>query len=92
MGAKVEHVGIRELKARATEIVRQVHDERAEYVITNRGRPVALIVPLAESDAVDPAQTARLFAEIDALAAEIAGRWPEGVSAVEAVREGRRDL
>jgi len=88
----VEHIGIRELKARATEIVRRVRDERAEYVITNRGEPVALIVPLAESDSVDPAQVARLFADIDALSHEIAGHWPDGVSAVDAVREARRDL
>jgi prevent-host-death family protein len=92
MQPSAEHIGIRELKARATEIVRQVRDERAEYVITNRGKPVALIVPLSEPDAVDPAFSARLFADIDALAAEIASRWPAGVGAAEAVREARRDL
>jgi prevent-host-death family protein len=38
-------IGIRELKNQASEIVRAVREERAEYVITHRGRPVAMIIP-----------------------------------------------
>jgi hypothetical protein len=34
----------------------------------------------------------RLWAEIDELAAEISKHWPKGVSAVDAVREQRRNL
>jgi prevent-host-death family protein len=90
--ARASYVGIRELKARATEIVRQVRETRAEYVITHRGRPAALIVPIAEPDTIDPETTARLFADIDALAEGIGRRWPAGVSAVDAVREVRRDV
>ena len=41
-------VGIRELKNEASEIIRAVREERAEYVVTLRGRPVALILPMAE--------------------------------------------
>jgi prevent-host-death family protein len=41
-------MGIRELKSQASEIVRAVREERAEYVITHRGRPVAMIVPIKE--------------------------------------------
>ncbi len=42
-------IGIRELKSRASEIVRAVREERAEYVITHRGKPVAMIVPFDEA-------------------------------------------
>ena len=41
-------VGIRELKNDASEIIRAVREERAEYVVTLRGRPVAFIVPVDE--------------------------------------------
>jgi len=39
-------VGVRELKARASEIIREVREQHARYVITYRGRPVGLLMPL----------------------------------------------
>ena len=48
---KTEEIGIRELKSRASEVVRAVKEERARYVVTQRGKPVAVIVPM---DAVLP--------------------------------------
>ena len=41
-------VGIRELKNEASEIIRTVREERVEYVVTHRGKPVAVILPVAE--------------------------------------------
>lgn len=41
-------VGVRELKNQATEIIRSVREEGAEYVVTYRGRPVAVLLPLEE--------------------------------------------
>jgi prevent-host-death family protein len=43
---KTEEIGIRELKSRASEVVRAVKEERARYVITQRGKPAAIIVPI----------------------------------------------
>ncbi|HEX2989240.1 MAG TPA: type II toxin-antitoxin system Phd/YefM family antitoxin [Anaerolineales bacterium] len=48
---KIEEIGIRELKSRASEVVRAVKEERARYVVTQRGKPVAAIVPM---DAILP--------------------------------------
>jgi len=48
---KTEEIGIRELKSRASEVVRAVKEERTRYVVTQRGIPVAVIVPV---DAVPP--------------------------------------
>ena len=42
-------VGIRELKQQATEILREVREERAEYIVTYRGEPVAMLLPVAPS-------------------------------------------
>jgi len=46
-------LGVRELKNRTSEIVRSVREEGTEYVITYQGRPVAVILPLAEEDLED---------------------------------------
>jgi prevent-host-death family protein len=42
---KMEEIGIRELKARASD-VRAVKEQRARYIITQRGVPVAVIIPI----------------------------------------------
>jgi prevent-host-death family protein len=39
-------IGIRELKVRASEVVRAVMEKRSRYVITLRGKPAALIIPV----------------------------------------------
>lgn len=48
---KMEEIGIRELKARASDVVRAVKEQRARYVVTQRGKPVAAIIPM---DAILP--------------------------------------
>jgi prevent-host-death family protein len=39
-------VGVRELKNRASEILRAVREEGAEYIITYQGRPTAVLLPI----------------------------------------------
>ena len=39
-------VGVRELRDRASEILRQVREEKDEYIITYQGSPIALLVPI----------------------------------------------
>ena len=43
---RTEEIGIRELKSRTSEVVRAVKEERARYVVTQRGKPVAAIIPM----------------------------------------------
>lgn len=55
-------VGIRELRQRASELLRQV--ERGESIeITDRGRPVALLSPLPDGS---PLERMRLAGDIEA--------------------------
>ena len=91
-------VGVRELKNEASEIIRTVREDRAEYIVTLRGRPVAVIVPVKEDlrefddqriiDASRP--DADYWARLDALAAEIDAAWQSEKSAVELIEEQRR--
>jgi len=86
-------VGIRELKQQATEILRKVREEQEEYTITYRGRPIARLIPVKEEELERlRAATGEVWAEMDRLAEEISTQWPPGVSAVETVKEGRREL
>ncbi len=47
-------IGVRELRQRTAKVLRQVREEKAEYVITYQGRPMALLLPL-DVDAVEAA-------------------------------------
>ncbi|HLF73149.1 MAG TPA: type II toxin-antitoxin system prevent-host-death family antitoxin [Anaerolineales bacterium] len=47
-------IGVRELREQATEVIRRVREDNAEYVITYQGRPVAILLPIDE-DAVTEA-------------------------------------
>ena len=79
-------VGIRELKQQASELIRQVRESGDEIRVTYHGKVVARILP------VQPAaeEVQRAWDDLDRLADEIGKRWPQGVSAAEAVSEGRR--
>jgi prevent-host-death family protein len=80
-------VGIRELKQHTSRLLRRVHEEGAIIEVTYHGKVIARLVPVtAERD------VGAIWADLDQLTAEISAKWPEGVSAVEAVRDVRRDL
>ena len=46
-------VGVRELKTRATDIIKQVREKGREFIITYRGTPVGLLIPISEDDLED---------------------------------------
>ena len=81
-------IGVRELKTRASEVTRDVHDNRVRYTITNRGEPLAIIIPYTPTEEVvtsaDPQE------EFRSLRALIAKSQKEPFSAVELMREHRR--
>ena len=92
------NIGVKDLKNQATEIVRAVREERAEYIVTYYGRPVALLLPVDEAwlqaeqarTVRAPQPSSELLAELEALRAEIDQSWRSGKSAVELIAEGRR--
>lgn len=83
-----EEIGIRELKTRASEVVRAVKETRARYVITQRGKPAALIIPL---DAEPPKEKGdAVWEQLEKLGEELAKNWQSDKSAVEILSEMRR--
>ena len=96
MGLIVKKIGIAELRRDTSAILRRVR-EGEWFDITYGGRVIACLIPVErpadDLAAEEPDEVwRRVWAEMDETAAEIAKHWPEGVSAVDAVREQRRDL
>jgi prevent-host-death family protein len=85
----VRAVGVRELRQRASAILRRVRDQGDAFEITYRGRAVARLVPLMQRGNDMPAPSWETW---DELADAIARCWPRATSALEAVREQRRHL
>ena len=85
---RTEEIGIRELKSRASEVVRTVKEERARYVITRRGKPAAIIVPLDAGPPKKP--TDEVWERLQRLGEEIGKGWESEKSAVEILSEMRR--
>jgi prevent-host-death family protein len=86
---KMEEIGIRELKARASDVVRAVRERRARYVITQRGVPVALIIPMDAAVAPRPTDD-EVWERLMEIGAEISRGWQNEKSAVEILSEMRR--
>lgn len=85
---RTEEIGIRELKSRASEVVRAVKEERARYVITQRGKPAAIIVPV---DAVPLKKTDdEVWERLMKIREELGKGWQSEKSAVEILSEMRR--
>ena len=97
-GAAMARVGVRELKNRATEIIRNVRENRVEYVVTYHGRPVAVLLPVDEAWLEEEANRAAetvtpgedVWAELEALRQEVGTSWHSDKTAVELISEQRR--
>ncbi|MBU0705184.1 MAG: type II toxin-antitoxin system prevent-host-death family antitoxin [Chloroflexi bacterium] len=89
-------VGVRDLKANASEIIRNVREQRARYVITYRGQPVGLLMPLDKAN-LDPANlsstgepAAAVWNELTRLGEEIGREWRSPLTGAELLSEMRR--
>jgi prevent-host-death family protein len=85
----VRRVGLRELKERLSEIVRQVEEDGEAVDITRRGAVIARVVPVQTRPRFDREAFERRWAEHEAFARHISDGWPEGVTAVDAIRDVR---
>ena len=86
------NIGVRELKNHASRVIRAVREEMAEYVVTLRGEPVAVLRPLTEEEAqhLQQAGIDEALAEMRTTAREVAAAWTSQKSGVELIAEQRR--
>lgn len=81
-------VGIRELKSRASQIVRNVRERRARYTITYRGRPVGVLLPLEEAPPERDGEEAwdRFLMTLE----DLGEHWESSLTSAEILSEMRR--
>jgi antitoxin (DNA-binding transcriptional repressor) of toxin-antitoxin stability system len=68
-----------------------VREKKEVFTVTLRGRVVAQLVPVADTEKARE-EDLKVLAEMRTLAGEIGKYLPSGTSAVEAIREQRREL
>ena len=89
-------IGVRELRQKASEVIRRVREESAEYVITYQGRPVAILLPLdagqAEKEMVQASKRAVLdnWERYELLAEELRRAGPADLSTQDLIDAIRR--
>lgn len=86
-------IEVRELKEQTNQILQEVCEQRAEFVVLRRGRAVARIVPIdVPSRVVSQAEVEAWLAELDELGARFAQLAPEPTTTEELIKDMRRDL
>jgi len=89
-------IGVRELREQATRILQRVREEKAEYIITYQGRPIAILLPVdtaqVEAAMVEAGRRAISggWAAYTRLAEEIRRAWPPDRSSQTVLDEVRR--
>ena len=88
----MKRVGVRELKANASEIIRALRERQARYVITYRGRPVGLLLPLQGSVPLPEGleEEEAVWEDLERLGEEIGRGWTSSLTGAEILSEMRR--
>lgn len=73
------------------EVVRQVKSGETVQLVEG-GKAVATITPVQSQPPYSQEEAKAFLAEIERIAEELGKYWPDGVSAVDAVRDVRREL
>lgn len=83
-------IGLRELKIRASEVLRDVQENRARYIITKRGEPQAIIVPYAPAEESEPIDRQTAWTGLVDALDEVRKNWTSPLTADEIIRDMRR--
>ena len=89
-------IGVRELREHTSEVLRQVREHRAEYIITRQGQPVAFLSPIdaaALEAALAEAGRRSVVNRLDAynrLAEQLRHDWPAERKTQDVLDEIRR--
>jgi prevent-host-death family protein len=90
----MREIGVRELKVKASEIMRNVRKRRTRYLITYRGHPVGVLSPIEGGESITPIAPAEsgssAWDELTRLGREIAQGWPAGKTSTDVLSEMRR--
>ncbi len=87
-------IGIKQLKAHASEIVREVRERSSHYVVTYHGKPVGVLLPIAEAGSEVTSPVGEYgpspWQELEELGEEIGRGWKADQTSAELLSEMRR--
>jgi prevent-host-death family protein len=90
-------IGIRELRENTSEVLRKVREEKAEYIITHQGQPVAVLLPvepeMIEKAMLEAGKQSALggWYSYKMLIESLRAEWPEGQDTQSILDEIRED-
>lgn len=82
-------LGVRELRDNISDILHQVEQKGEIIEITNHGRAIARLVPVARPQLAQ-SEIDEIIADMDRVAAELGARWPKDVTVLDAIDDVRR--
>jgi prevent-host-death family protein len=83
-------IGLRELKIHASEVVKNVQQNQARYTVTNRGEPVALLIPYSQAAAAEPEDPETAWRELADMLHEVGRTAHSDESTEEIMKWSRR--
>jgi antitoxin (DNA-binding transcriptional repressor) of toxin-antitoxin stability system len=83
---------VNEFIERIDEMLRLVLEEGETIEITNRGEIIARMEQVRKQRQADTRGHSATWNDLERISAEISAYWPEGLRAVDAVRDVRREL
>lgn len=82
-------VGVRDLKTHASKILEEVEQKRSRYVITKRGRPIGILLPVEDAP-TKKATSSSAWEELERLGEQISRNWTSEKTTLEILDEIRR--
>ena len=82
-------IGLRKLKIHASEVVKDVQQNQARYTVTNRGEPVALLIPYSPAAAAEPEDPETAWRELADMLQEL-GRTAQSDESTEEIMKWSR--
>jgi prevent-host-death family protein len=70
-------IGLRELKIRTSEVLRDVQCNQERYTVTNRGVPVAVIIPYTRAEETRRPSPEEMSAQLDDIAKLVTEAWTD---------------
>jgi prevent-host-death family protein len=89
-------IGVRELRERTAEVIRQVREDKQEFMITLQGHPVAILLPVdteaVEKKMIEASKRSALdpWEMYEKIANELRRKSPTGLTTQEIMDEIRR--
>jgi prevent-host-death family protein len=83
-------IGLRELKIHTSEVLRDVQCNQERYTITNRGVPVAVIIPYSQAEETRQLSAQQMTARLDDIAKLVTAAWTDPRPVAEIMDEIRR--